>query len=150
MEGVVLEGYRLAVALHEADVSQIPPVNALTPAYLEHLAVYIVDDDMPLRPDPVGHEYRYIARAAGHVYGALPGVQAGLFGYEPLPDAVSAHAHQVVHQVVPGGDGVENLPDLTLFFLLGYQCLPEVGHLLFDHIHLISGGAPPPVFFHFL
>ena len=56
MERIIIEGYVLGVALHEADVLQVPAVNALLLAVFKHLAVYVEDDDIAGFADPVCHE----------------------------------------------------------------------------------------------
>nr|BFE92128.1 hypothetical protein GCM10020185_26640 [Pseudomonas brassicacearum subsp. brassicacearum] len=60
---------------------------------------------------------RQVARAASDVQHAIAAAHARQFYRETLPQAVHAAREQVVHQVILGGYGVENLSDFFFRFL---------------------------------
>ena len=93
------------------------------------------------RPRPVAQSGGKIAGAAGHIQRPLPGPQAGQRQRESLPQPVRARRHQVVHQVVIAGDGVEHAAHAARLSRARNPLEAEIGGLGGRSSHLRIGRA---------
>ena len=74
----------------------------------EHRGVDVGEHHQAALAHLARHAGRQIAAAAGDIQRPLPGAQVGEREREAFPQPVGACRHQVVHQVVVAGHGVEN------------------------------------------
>ena len=81
----------------------------------------------PVGADLLCHAGCEIARAAGDVERALARAQRGLRQRELLPYPMHARRHQVVHQVVVAGDGVEDGAHARGLLVPGDLLVAEIG-----------------------
>ena len=100
---------------------------------LEHLPVDIYDIHgcLPVRvllPRKVKYAKRDVARPARNVDAAERAPRAGLEARDKvvLPEAVDAHGHGVVHEVVRGRDAVEDVAHERLLCVLRHRLEPEM------------------------
>jgi len=96
----------LGVALD--DRNEPAGIQKAVAAHRQHRAVDVRQHDLPGRTDPIGEQLREIAGAAGQVEHPHSRAHARRADREPLPKPVQTRRHQVVHQIVPGGDRVEH------------------------------------------
>ena len=115
----VRERQALRVRDHEGDLRAEALVDQAVAAAREHLAVDVGQHREPVAPDLAREAGAEVAGAGGDVERALPGPQARLQQREALPQPVHAAGHEVVHQVVAAGDGIEHAADARGLFLGG-------------------------------
>ena len=85
-----------------------------------------------LADDP-GEFRREVAGAPGDVEDAVPGTHAGELDSEALPEPVDTAGHQVVHEVVARGHGVEDSGDQAGLLVLVHLAVAEVGRVPIFH-----------------
>ena len=104
-----------------------PAVPGALAAFVHHPLARVVDDDAALTfhrlPDPA----RDVAGAAGHVENGHAGAGREPGHHLPLPQAMDAAAHQVVHEVVAAGDPVEQVADEPRLLVLADAAEAEIG-----------------------
>ena len=88
-----------------------------------HAQTRVADGDAAVGP---GHEAGHVPGTACQIDNVLAGFGSGESPQGTLPQTVNAEAHQVVHQIVPGGDLFKHLTDLA-FTLLGLDFLVAEG-----------------------
>ena len=115
-----------AFACAQATLPTIPASMSRSRPSLSMAALMSESTTRPACP-PASQDRRQVAGAAGHVERALAGVQARERQRELLPQPVHAARHQVVHQVVVAGDGVEHAADAPLLLAPGHAFVAEIG-----------------------
>ena len=108
VEAARREGQALGVGLYEAHVAAHARVEQPRAAALEHARIDVRHHDAAVRAHLRGEGAREIAGAGGDVQAPVPGAQTALLDREALPQPMRAQRHQVVHQVVAIGDGIEH------------------------------------------
>src|SRR5690606_19920692 len=103
------KGQVLGVGLGEFQVARQAQVRQLVAANPEHGVIDIRQHHQAFRAHQTGELCRQVPGAAGDVEYPVAGPDPGHLDGVLLPQAVDAAGHQVVHQVVPGGDGMEHL-----------------------------------------
>ena len=115
----------------------------------EHGGVDVREHDEPALAHLLRHAGREIAGAAGHVQRFLTGPQVRELQRELLPQPVHAAGHEVVHQVVVAGDGVEHAAHAPGFFVprdalvaeVGARVGPRTGALGVGHLSFCPAGS---------
>ena len=129
IEPIVGEGQLFGVALR--DRQHVALVGQTIPTTRQHRIVDVGQPDLAAFVDTLGKGQREISRATGHIEHARAFAHAAALDGEGLPEAVHAAGHQVVHQIVAAGHGVENIGDPPGFFLLGDGFVAEMGSIVF-------------------
>src|SRR5690606_9358701 len=130
MERAVRERQRLRVRLHVGDVAGDAGIEQPVAAELEHPPVDVRDEHVPRSSDPLREAEREVPAAGRDVERLLAGAQARLRDGEALPVPVQAERHHVVHQVVAGGDRVEDAAHLLLLPADRHALVAEIGEPL--------------------
>src|SRR5690606_27114484 len=116
VEAVIGKGQVLGVRLGKHHVAGGAVVDELVAADPQHGVVDIRQHHQPLGADEAGELGGQVAGAAGDVQYPLARAHTGHLDGEVLPQAVDAPRHQVVHQIVLGGHGVEHPGDMAGLF----------------------------------
>ena len=129
VEAAVREGQALGVRDHEGDLRADALIDqAIAPA-LEHLSVDVGQDGEPVAPDLPREAGAKVAGAGGDIECMLSWPEPGLGERKPLPQPVHAAGHEVVHQVVAAGNGIEHAADARGLFLGSHPLIAEVDGL---------------------
>ncbi len=108
METVGGERQLLGIRLQAAHVVHQALIDQTVAPACQHGGVDVGQQHQAVGPHLAGHSRGQVAGAAGHVQRALPGPQLGQLQRETFPEPMHARGHQVVHQVVASGDGIED------------------------------------------
>ena len=107
------------------------------------LALMSVTSTRPAGPHLPGHSFAQIAAAGGYVQCRLAGPKPCPGESKALPGAVQARRHEIVHEIVAVGDGVEYAPHPALLFVRGDAVKTEI--YVFPGIILARRHALPPL-----
>ena len=98
----------------------------------DHGGIDVGQDDEALPAGTGGHQPGQVAGTAGEIQHLLAGPDRGHVDSDTFPDAVDTERHDIVHEVVAAGDGVEHLAHtadlLLLRDLLEAEMCGLVGH----------------------
>ena len=130
VEALVGVGQFLGIALLEGDGVVEAALDGALGADRQHLGIDVADGDAGVRPAGLRDAEGDVAGAAGEVeqrerpvpLRRIHGSQQGV-----LPGAVQAAGHQVVHEVVAAGDGMEDVVDPPLLVREGNGRIAEMG-----------------------
>src|SRR5271169_3719447 len=116
IEAALGEGQPLGVGAQPLDAVEYTPVERAGASDLEHALVGIADDRAPLGDcalwsEVLQHTQCDITCATGHVNQLLTGLRLQPRNHFGLPQPMDAAAHQIVHQIVPLRDAVEDAAD---------------------------------------
>ena len=101
-------------------------VNEPASPLFEHCGIDVGQDDMAVRAHLARKLDREIPGAASQVKHVVTGSRCGLVNGVPLPEAVQAGGHQVIHDVVACRDRVEHIPHVVGFFADGHIFIAEM------------------------
>ena len=114
IDAAIRKRQAFGIGAQPLDRAQPVGVDGAVTADLEHRGIDVAHDDarrLAASGEPVQDPKRDVAGAARDVEQADPGLRRQPVDHRRLPQAVDADAHQVVHQVVAGGDPCEHRAD---------------------------------------
>ncbi len=126
VEAAVRKRQVLRVGLGVAHVAYQPVVDQSVPASGEHRRVDVGEHHETQLSDLSCEACRQISGAAGHVESPLAGTQIGERQGKSLPQAMHACRHEIVHQVVVSGYGIEHAPDAARLVAPGHPLVAEI------------------------
>ena len=124
----------LAIALHRQG-HQAFVDHAVTPN-TKHGAIDVGEYHLAGRADAFGEGQRQISGTAGNIQHAITRTCAALLDGKSLPDSMQSERHEVVHDVITLGDGMENLRDLARFFRFFDRLEAEMGSFTHGFLRL--------------
>src|SRR5690606_10000959 len=139
VESIVGEGQVLGIRLGELDVASHAAVDEPVPTDIEHGFVDISQHDQPFAAHPPGELVAQITGAASDVQHLVSCPHGGDFDSEALPQTVDAAGHEVVHEVVFGGHGMEYVSDACGFLFNGDFFKTKVGGFFLVHSRVQDG-----------
>ena len=114
VEGIGCERQLLRIA--HGKRREVARIDQLVAPDREHGRIDVGHPHAAPGADALGERERQVAAAGGHVEDLVALAHARERDGESLPHAMQAHRHQVVHEVVAGRDGTEDLADLGGLF----------------------------------
>jgi hypothetical protein len=86
--------------LHVGEATHHAAIGHAVASDAQHRAIDVAQHDLARIADAIAQQRGDVARPAGEIEHAIARLHLGGSDEIPLPDAMDAHRHQVVHQVV--------------------------------------------------
>ena len=126
VKGLICEGQLLGIRERKLHVTHDPLIEQAITALTQHFRVNVGEHHESRAADLLGHAKRNIAGAASHIERALSGPQPRLRKQEAFPQPMNAEGHQIVHDVIAAGDGIEDGTNASGFFVAGDALIAEI------------------------
>lgn len=103
----------LSVAHHPVDLAEPAGIEGAIAPHLDHRQIIVDDGDACLSIEAGEQAHRHVARASGDVHEVYARARHQPVEHRLFPKAVDACAHEVVHEIITGGDPLEDGLDAT-------------------------------------
>ena len=140
VEAVVFKRQAFSVGLYVFNIANVALIGQAVAADIEHGRVDISQHHFTAGANDFRKFARQVTGTAGQVQHPVTRPYARHINGDALPQAVHTKRHQVVHQVVLGGDGMKHLGHFGLFLFNGHGLVTKMCGFIPGHTDVLPCG----------